>query len=170
VRSLEERQLAAISEVRDVSQHLAVDVWLRGGWAVDFSLGRVTREHADVDWFAWAGHLPSIAEGLARRGWEQVGEPVDDQPDRPQRTLVRNGVQMTFLAMAPGGSTAAVIADAHVGRIGAQHCLTISPTEQLRLKRSTPQRFPDRTSRPEDLQDIALLEDVLLEDSAPLRA
>jgi Aminoglycoside-2''-adenylyltransferase len=132
--SLEERQLAAIAEVRDVSQRLAVEVWLRGGWAADFCLGQVTREHADVDWFAWAGHLPSIADGLQRRGWEQVDEPVDDhvdaQTDPTQRTLVRDGVRMSFAAMAPGSGVTALLTDARVGRIGGQHCLTISSESQ----------------------------------------
>jgi Aminoglycoside-2''-adenylyltransferase len=132
--SLEERQLAAIAEVRDVSQRLAVEVWLRGGWAADFCLGQVTREHADVDWFAWAGHLPSIADGLQQRGWEPVDGDVDERvgerPDRAHHTLVRDGVRMSFAAMAPGSGVTALLAGAQVGRIGAQHCLTISADDQ----------------------------------------
>jgi hypothetical protein len=167
-----DRQLAAIAEVREVSLGLAVDVWLRGGWAVDFYLGRVTRDHADIDWFAWAGHLPAIAGGLEALGWDGV----DGEPDRPHRTLVRRDVHMSFQAMAPGGGTTAVIADgplvgehwpasmiadAQVGRIGAQHCLTISPAAQLRLKRMTPRWFPGRTTRAKDVEDIAQLEEAL---------
>jgi aminoglycoside-2''-adenylyltransferase len=127
VPNLVERQLAAIAEVREVSQRLAVDVWLRGGWAADFCLGQVTREHADVDWFAWAGHLPSIADRLQQAGWEQVDEHADD---RAHRTLVRDGVRMSFAAMAPGSGVTALLAGAQVGRIGAQHCLTISSDSQ----------------------------------------
>jgi hypothetical protein len=83
---------------------------------------------------------------------------------------------MSFQAMAPGGGSTAVIpdgprlgehwpasmiADAQVGRIGAQHCLTISPAAQLRLKRMTPTWFPGRTTRPKDEHDIAQLEGAL---------
>jgi hypothetical protein len=172
VTSLVERQLAAIAEVREVSRRLAVDVWLRGGWAVDFSVGRVTREHADVDWFVWAGHLPAIVESLGELGWECV----EATTPGPHRTLVQRDVHMSFLAMAPGAGSAALvadgplagehwpasmIADAQVGRIGAQDCLTISPAAQLRLKQMTPHWFPGRTTRPKDLDDIAELEGAL---------
>jgi hypothetical protein len=172
VTSLVDRQLAAIAEVRELSQRLAVDVWLRGGWALDFYLGRVTRDHADVDWFVWAGHLEAIAEGLRGLGWVRV----DGEGSGPHRTLVRTDVHMSFLAMAPDRGTTAIIADgplagehwpasmiadSQVGRIGAQHCLTISPAAQLRLKRMTPTWFPGRTTRPKDVDDIAALEDVI---------
>jgi hypothetical protein len=172
VTSLVDRQLAAIAEVRELSRRLAVDVWLRGGWAVDFSVGRVTREHADVDWFAWAGHLAAITDALVEQGWECVG----GAPSAPHRTLARHDVHMSFQAMAPGAGSRAVIADgplvgehwpasmiadSQVGRIGSQHCLTISPAAQLRLKRMTPTWFPGRTTRPKDAEDIAVLEDSL---------
>jgi Aminoglycoside-2''-adenylyltransferase len=169
VTSLVERQLAAIAEVREVSRRLAIDVWLRGGWAVDFSVGRVTREHADVDWFVWAGHLPAIVASLGERGWDCV----DADAPGPHRTLAQHDVHMSFLAMAPGAGATPIVADgplageywpasmiagARVGRIGAQDCLTISPDAQLRLKQMTPRWFPGRTTRPKDLEDIAQLE------------
>lgn len=169
--SLVDRQLAAIAEIREITQRLGVDVWLRGGWALDFYLGRVTREHADVDWFVWAGHLDAIVAGLRRLGWEPV-----DSGAWAHRTLVRGDVHMSFQAMAPGAGDRAVIADgplvgehwpatmiagAQLGRIGPQHCLTISPAAQLRLKRMTPHWFPGRTTRAKDLEDIAHLEGAL---------
>lgn len=169
--SLVDRQLAAIAEVREVSRGLAVDIWLRGGWAVDFYLGRVTRDHSDVDWFVWSGHLDAVTERLTDLGWECV-----DTGSGPHRTMTRHDVHMSFQAMAPGAGTApvivdgplvgehwpaAMIADGQVGRIGAQDCLTISPAAQLRLKRMTPQWFPGRTTRPKDLEDIAHLEGAL---------
>lgn len=50
-------KLEAIAEVTA----LDIAVRLRGGWAMDFFLGYVTRPHRDVDWFAWssdAAHGP----------------------------------------------------------------------------------------------------------------
>lgn len=167
--SLVERQLAAIAEVREVSKRLGVDAWLRGGWAVDFCLGRVTRDHADIDWFVWAGHLPAFAEALRGSGWRGA-----DQPDAgPHQTYALEDVQMCFQVLSPGGGIAAevghrplpgqpwpagMVADAQVGRIGGQPCLTISPAAQLRIKRMMPSWFPGRTTRPKDVEDIAFLE------------
>lgn len=37
-----------------LAHKLGAPVWLRGGWAIDFFLGRLTRDHADIDWFALA--------------------------------------------------------------------------------------------------------------------
>jgi len=68
-RELLLRQVAAVAEVVDVAIDLAVEVWLRGGWAMDFYLGGITRDHLDVDWFVWAGAMPGLVGELLRRGW-----------------------------------------------------------------------------------------------------
>jgi Aminoglycoside-2''-adenylyltransferase len=49
-----ERQLGLIGEVVEVAAAVGVRVWLRGGWAMDFVLGEITRDHVDIDWFGWA--------------------------------------------------------------------------------------------------------------------
>jgi Aminoglycoside-2''-adenylyltransferase len=46
-----------------------VELWLRGGWAMDFFLGRGTRDHHDIDWFAWATDAPVITAQLLERGF-----------------------------------------------------------------------------------------------------
>ncbi|MFF4898183.1 nucleotidyltransferase domain-containing protein [Streptomyces sp. NPDC001068] len=46
------RQLRLTGETVEIAKALGVEVWLRGGWAVDFFIGEVTRDHADIDWFA----------------------------------------------------------------------------------------------------------------------
>jgi hypothetical protein len=49
-----------------------VEVWLRGGWAMDFFLGEVTRDHRDIDWFAWTGDADVLGAELGRRGFRAV--------------------------------------------------------------------------------------------------
>lgn len=61
------RQLQLISDVLAMASENAVEVWLRGGWAMDFFLGRVTRDHADVDWFAWTDDALVIRAALLAR-------------------------------------------------------------------------------------------------------
>ena len=48
-----EVQLAAIASIGRALDQEAIDYWLFGGWAVDFWVGRVTREHDDIDVAAW---------------------------------------------------------------------------------------------------------------------
>ncbi|MFF1649178.1 nucleotidyltransferase domain-containing protein [Streptomyces sp. NPDC058240] len=49
-----DQQLRLIAEAVEVAETLGVTVWLRGGWAMDFFLGEITRDHGDIDWFVWA--------------------------------------------------------------------------------------------------------------------
>jgi hypothetical protein len=46
------RQLRLIADTVAMAERLGVQVWLRGGWATDFFLGQVTRDHVDIDWEA----------------------------------------------------------------------------------------------------------------------
>ncbi|MER5775520.1 hypothetical protein ABT144_14730 [Streptomyces sp. NPDC002039] len=67
-----DRQLRLIAEAMEVAGPLGVAVWLRGGWAMDFFLGEITRDHEDIDWFAWADDAGALAEGLAAP-WPSTG-------------------------------------------------------------------------------------------------
>ena len=40
---------AAVSAVCSLLSGLTVPYWIAGGWAIDLAVGRVTRDHADVD-------------------------------------------------------------------------------------------------------------------------
>jgi hypothetical protein len=40
---------AAVSAVCSLLSDLTVPYWITGGWAIDLAVGRVTRDHADVD-------------------------------------------------------------------------------------------------------------------------
>lgn len=42
-------QLEVIREIDEILSRLRTCFWLRGGWAIDFMLGEVTRSHADID-------------------------------------------------------------------------------------------------------------------------
>ena len=55
------QQLHALGEVTALLESNALDYWLFGGWAVDFHVGRITREHADVDLAVWREHEDRVA-------------------------------------------------------------------------------------------------------------
>ena len=68
-------QLAAIEELGRTLE--GIDHWLFGGWAVDFWVGKVTREHSDVDVVAWRRDYDAIRAALVAAGWRHT--PPEDE-------------------------------------------------------------------------------------------
>ncbi|MFJ2821147.1 nucleotidyltransferase domain-containing protein [Streptomyces toxytricini] len=167
------QQLRLIGETMEIARSLGVEVRLRGGWAMDFFLGEVTRDHEDIDWFAWAQDAPALADGLLRSGYERlVGPPAEQQLD-----FRRQGVESSFALLGKdrcgrvvvgGGPWAGELwpegmLDAPPGRIGALQCPVISPRAQITIKHMTPVWIPGRPRRRKDAEDIARLEAALRE-------
>jgi Aminoglycoside-2''-adenylyltransferase len=164
------RQLRSIEEFAAAAAGCGAPFWLRGGWAMDFFLGRITREHEDVDLFIWARDADRVVAELVRREFEEVGGP----PPQRQRNLRRDGVEIhvTLLEPSPGGvRTAAAprewpdwptgMLDAPPGRLGDLVCPIVSAESQIEVKRRFQLVQPDRPGRAKDQEDIALLEEAL---------
>lgn len=89
-------QLALIAEVAAVCGALGIDCWLRGGWAMDFYLGRVTREHSDVDWLLWVEDADRLVDALEQHEYQRTPEhPADQQLD-----FVWHGEVVSFALLA----------------------------------------------------------------------
>jgi hypothetical protein len=69
---LAEAQLAAIGAVSAIFEHEQLDYWLFGGWAVDFCVGRVTRDHDDIDLVVWRKDDEAIDAALTATGWQHA--------------------------------------------------------------------------------------------------
>jgi len=172
VEELTRAQLAAVAEVNDVAEELAINVWLRGGWAMDFYLGQVTRQHVDVDWFAWHHELPALVDALKSRGWvDTCAYPVEQQRD-----LARGDVELGFAPLAGRADGAVVVGggpyagapwphqmlkDALIGRVGAVQCPVIAPAAQIEIKRMMPVWVPGMRRRQNDAEDVTQLEAAL---------
>lgn len=144
-----------------------IDVWLRGGWAMDFFLGEVSRDHADVDWFAWARDAAVIRSALVGAGWQQVG----DAPVQQQLDVIRNDHEMSFGWLARDDADQVVVAggpwagepwpagmlDGVLARIGEVSCRVINPSAQIEIKQMMPVWVPGRPRRAKDAQDVARL-------------
>lgn len=63
------RHLGLIFDVTATDPGQGVELWLRGGWAMDFFLGPGTRDHHDIDWFARATDAPVITAQLLEHGF-----------------------------------------------------------------------------------------------------
>ncbi|MER5872992.1 aminoglycoside adenylyltransferase [Streptomyces sp. NPDC002044] len=166
-----ELQLRHIAEAVGTARALSVPLWLRGGWAVDFFLGGVTRDHGDIDWFAWADDAGVLAEGLLRRGYR----PVPGPPPELQLDFAKDGLESSFTLLARDAAGRVVVAggpwagspwpagmlDGGSGRIGATRCRVVSARAQIEIKRMTPVWDPARPRRSKDAVDILRLEAAL---------
>jgi hypothetical protein len=92
---------AAVSAVCSLLSGLTVPYWIAGGWAIDLAVGRVTRDHADVD--------VMLLERDKRALWDDV--PEDEVRitgrDRESRRLTLHSENLllpieVFLAEADG--------------------------------------------------------------------
>lgn len=100
-RHLAERQLAALAQLGALLDRCGFEHWLFGGWAVDFHVGAVTREHSDIDVAVWARDAGALASLLQIEGWRHEPEPGEDGGTGYMRGGVR--VELTYLARDHAG-------------------------------------------------------------------
>ncbi len=96
------RQLDILRQIDFILSQQHVRFWLRGGWALDFLLGRITRSHADLDLVVWQRHRERIQHVLGEAGYRLDRElPV-------QSDFVKDGqdVTLVFIERSPSGSIA----------------------------------------------------------------
>jgi hypothetical protein len=65
-----ERQLRVIRKVIATTKAADIPAWLFGGWGLDAGIGRITREHGDVEFWIeriHAGRSKTVLVGLAPR-------------------------------------------------------------------------------------------------------
>jgi hypothetical protein len=73
-------QWQLITEVNHLFTQANIDFWLRGGWALDFLLGEVTREHSDIDFVTWKKHAATVKQLLSDNGYtfqREIGAQMD---------------------------------------------------------------------------------------------
>ncbi|WP_202610475.1 GNAT family N-acetyltransferase [Herbidospora solisilvae] len=156
---MRDRQLTAIAEIAG----MGLDVWLRGGWAMDFTLGEVTRDHVDIDWFAWSDDADRLEEALLARGFVPQPGPPRDQ----QRDFTREGVEVSFALLAPDLTVAGGpykgerwpdgLLDAPMGRLDGLSCPVVNVAAQIEIKEMMPVWVPGLPRRDKDVSDLARL-------------
>jgi hypothetical protein len=85
------QQLELLSEITSLCVANKIDVWLRGGWAIDFLLGKVTREHSDIDLVSLIQFNSQIEKILTDAGYSSI--PVSEL----QTDYVKGNVDISFV-------------------------------------------------------------------------
>jgi hypothetical protein len=96
------RQLDVIATTTTDFVRAGIVHWLIGGWAVDFHLGRISRNHSDVDVALWVTDRELAARVLTRRGLRLDHSRSSEGVERfVSRT---DHVTVTYLGLAADGS------------------------------------------------------------------
>lgn len=90
-------QLDLIREIDEALSRPRVGFWLRGGWAIDFLLGEVTRPHADIDLVAWLRHRERVQRALVEASFELIRE------TEVQSDFCKNDQDVSFVFLKRAG-------------------------------------------------------------------
>ncbi|SEF18919.1 nucleotidyltransferase domain-containing protein [Jiangella alba] len=163
-------QVAGIHAVVDVLRGAGVPAWLFGGWGLDARIGRITREHGDVE--LWV-ERPDGDRGAA--ALTDAGAVVlDTQPPEESREFSWNGLAFStayFDAHAdgtfrpqgrwsdwvfPAGSFGDI-----PGHLGGRPVPAMSAAGMLAMKQQFPTLRNGGPWRPKDVRDIAALRELV---------
>jgi hypothetical protein len=168
---MNDRQLFLIKEFSLLCEAASIQYWLRGGWAVDFFLGRITREHEDIDLFVWARDAPNLVHQLERSGFLEQG----GAPPEAQRNFTKDGKELQIALLDTNQRGEVVVAGGPwagapwpdgmligpAGRLGDVVCPMVNPRVQIEIKERFPEWRPDLPQREKHLADIARLREAL---------
>jgi Aminoglycoside-2''-adenylyltransferase len=92
VTDASKRQLANLKEAHNLLKAAGIPHWLAGGWAIDFLVGRVTRQHSDVDFAIWKDDWQRVEAVLLA---QELAPKTHKFPDETGR-LVHKGTHFEF--------------------------------------------------------------------------
>jgi hypothetical protein len=155
-------QLRALALIDAALAQECIRFWLRGGWAIDFLLGRVGCPHADVDLVLWSRHRRRAVSALFSAGFRL------DRELAQQVDLIRDGVAVSLIFVRRDAS-GAIVTDGISNWRWAPDALSnrryqlagiaarVVAPEQLILEKESYERETGRPPRPHDLESLATL-------------
>lgn len=164
-------QLTILQEINEVCLSNNLNLWLRGGWAIDFILGRITRSHSDIDLVTWIQNREHLEQALVKAGFQKkiVSEFQTD--------FLKNNVDVSFVfvrlsdegkIVANGFPDWVWRKDALTKELYTVHGISINvlnPHQLLEEKRVYEQGT-GRKLRPKDHKSIEILQQIINEKAS----
>jgi hypothetical protein len=161
-------QLAVLAHLDDLFGREHIRFWLRGGWALDFMVGRVTRPHADLDLVLWnrrrsRAHATLLASGFrlertlpVQTDWQKDGVEITCiyLARRPDGTIVTVG---TAYGLEWEWAPEALPLRRH--HLGGVHARVVNP-RQLLGDMEAWEEATGRPLRPKDTETLRILRDL----------
>ncbi|MFS0752129.1 nucleotidyltransferase domain-containing protein [Oceanobacillus sp. 1P07AA] len=87
-------QLIILKDITIISDSLNIDIWLKGGWAIDFLLKKITREHSDIDIVTFVKNREKLERELIQKDFIPVvvKEPFQNR----QSIFLKEDVEVSF--------------------------------------------------------------------------
>jgi len=170
-------QLRVIRLVIAATQAANIPAWLFGGWGLDARIGRITREHGDIELWVERIHAERSRAVLVGAGatalttqppeeacefmWDDVPFSTayfDRQPDGSSTQLLGRWSDWQFPPESFGDEP---------GMLDGTPALAMSVSGMLAMKEQFPHLRNGRPWRPKDIRDIDTLRSLVAEEKAP---
>lgn len=170
------RQLRVIRRVIAVAATAGFPAWLFGGWGLDARIGRITREHGDVEF--WVERIDS---GRSKQALTAAGaHPLATQPPAEACEFTWDGVVLStaYFDRQPDGSSVQLLGrwsdwrfppgsfGDEPGMLEGTPVLAMSVAGMLAMKEQYPQLRNGGPWRPKDIADIDVLRELKRRDDA----
>jgi hypothetical protein len=160
-------QLNVLVQIINVCQSHKLDIWLRGGWAIDFLLGEITRSHSDIDLVTLVENRTQLEETLVSSGFQKI--PISEF----QTDFLKEGIDISFVFVRKenGRIFAHGIEDwewrqdalpVHTCQINGVSSLVLSP-HQLLDEKLVYESGTGRKPRQKDYESINILKRIIRE-------
>jgi hypothetical protein len=161
-----EAQLELLRELEDVLGRARMRFWLRGGWALDFLLGRVTRTHADIDAVTWLRHKQRLGVVLRSGEFEELPSPNSET----QAIFTKRGQELSVLfvkrlgdeVVVPGFERWPFVRRSFGDVFRTLHGITcrVLPARSLIHEKERHNEWSGRALRPHDRESLRLLREL----------
>jgi lincosamide nucleotidyltransferase A/C/D/E len=162
-------QLQIIREVRDVLAAHSLRWWLFGGWGLDARIGKVTRDHTDIEFWVAQTDGDSVRDALVASGFTAL----ETQPPEESREFTRHDIAFSSAFFDPGPDQTfrlqgrwsdwvfpAGSFDASPGRLGELIVPAMSIDGMLAMKEQYPTLRNGGLLREKDFRDLEFLREL----------
>ena len=171
-----EGQLRIIHKVIAVTQAADISAWLFGGWGLDARIGRITREHGDVEFWVERIHAERSKAALVGAGatalttqppaesceftWDDVPFSTAYFDRQPDGAFSQPRGRFSDWLFPPGS-----FGD-EPGTLDGTPVLAMSVSGMLAMKEQFPRLHNGRPWRQKDIADIEILREMVAEERA----
>ena len=171
-----ERQLRIIRKAVAVMKAADIPAWLFGGWGLDARIGRITREHGDIEFWVERLHAERSKAVLVEAG----ATALMTQPPEESCEFTWDGVPFStaYFDRQPDGSCSQILGrwsdwlfppgsfGDEPGMLDGTPVLAMSVSGMLAMKEQFPRLRNGRPWRQKDLADIEILRGLAAEGRA----